>query len=350
MGAGDDIIASVSGITKRYAGASADAVHDVSIELRKGEFYSLLGPSGCGKSTLLRIIGGFETQTAGSVIIGNRDVGAVPANKRPTNMVFQHLGLFPHLSVEDNIAFGLKIKRVSEGERVKAVTEALALVDLEGYGARFPAQLSGGQQQRVAIARALVNKPDVLLLDEPLAALDLKLRHQMHDVLKELQRTLGTTFLYVTHDQSEAMILSDRLAVMHGGRLIQEGAPEEVYTRPRTAFVAGFLGNANVIPLPVADGQASLDGGDALVRVAVGGTGVAFTVRPESIQLVPVARGMVAAHVDQTTFLGASIRYDTVLPDGSALRVIVPVESERHSSGDQVGIRWDLDQAVVLSE
>lgn len=348
MSAVTDTIASISRVTKRYPSATSDAVSDVNLTLRRGEFYSLLGPSGCGKSTLLRIIGGFETQTSGTVVIGGKDVGDVPANRRPTNMVFQHLGLFPHLSVNDNVGYGLKIRRVGSAERARAVAEALSLVDLEGYGSRFPSQLSGGQQQRVAIARALVNKPDVLLLDEPLAALDLKLRNQMHDVLKELQRSLGTTFLYVTHDQNEAMVLSDRLAVMHGGRLIQEGTPEEIYTRPRTAFVAGFLGNANVVSSEVTDGHAHF--GESATRVASGASGRAFSVRPESIELVPEREGIVSAVIDRVTYLGSAVRYDTTLANGTSVRVIAPVDATRYTTGDRVGMRWNLEQVVVLSE
>src|SRR5262249_15458576 len=213
---------------------SVVALDNVSVSIRRGEFFSLLGPSGCGKTTLLRIIGGFDELSCGTVLIDGRDCGFMPPYARSTNMIFQHLALFPHMNVFENLAFGLRRKRVDKASILARVTAALALVRLEGYGRRMIDQLSGGQKQRVAMARALVNDPSVLLLDEPLGALDLQLRLQMQDELRRLHRSLGNTFIYVTHDQSEAMTMSDRIAVMNGGRIQQIGTPEDIYERPRT--------------------------------------------------------------------------------------------------------------------
>lgn len=342
-------IASLSRITKRYSGAASDAVRDVSLTLRPGEFYSLLGPSGCGKSTLLRIVGGFEQQTSGSVTIAGADMAGRSANRRPTNMVFQHLGLFPHLDVAGNIGFGLRIKRMPKEERRQEIAKVLDLVDLAGYQERFPAQLSGGQQQRVAIARALVNQPAVLLLDEPLAALDLKLRHQMHEVLKELQRTSGTTFLYVTHDQSEAMSLSDRVAVMKDGELCQVGTAEEIYSHPTSSFVARFIGDANVIDTEVRDGVAVIDG--MTVKAGSVESGTAFSIRPEHVVLQDTASAPgVEAVVMGITFQGASIRYDLATRSGVQLRALRPTDAPRLEAGGTVRASWSPAEAVVLRE
>ncbi len=223
------------------------AVDQVSLQIRRGEFFSLLGPSGCGKTTTLRMIGGLEYPTAGDVVLRGQVVTDVPPYRRATNMVFQHLALFPHLTVFENIAFGMRLKRVAPDLIARKVDEVLQLVDLPGYGSREIHQLSGGQKQRVAIARALVNEPAVLLLDEPLGALDLKLRLQMQAELKALQQRVGTTFIYVTHDQGEALTMSDRIAVMNLGRVEQVATSQEIYARPQTRFVAAFIGEANFL-------------------------------------------------------------------------------------------------------
>src|SRR5438552_4802836 len=235
------------GVSKRF-GTDA-AVDDGSLEIGEGEFFSLLGPSGCGKTTTLRMVAGFELPDAGRIVLKGSDVTEVPANRRPVNMVFQQYALFPHMSVYDNVAFGLKVKRVPRAEHRERVQEMLRVVSLEGLDRRRARQLSGGQQQRVALARALVNRPAALLLDEPLGALDVKLRKQMQLELKRIQSTLGTTFVYVTHDQEEALAMSDRIAVMNGGRVEQTGDPREIYDRPRTAFVADFIGSLNAFDL-----------------------------------------------------------------------------------------------------
>ena len=237
-------------VTKRFGDFTA--VDDLSLEIKQGEFFSLLGPSGCGKTTTLRMIGGFEEVTDGTVYLGDQDVTDLPPFKRDANTVFQNYALFPHLSVFENIAFGLRRRKVPDGEIRGQVAAMLKLVELPGYEQRKPTQLSGGQQQRVALARALINHPRVLLLDEPLGALDLKLRKQMQVELKGIQSEIGITFIFVTHDQEEAMTMSDRIAVMRQGKIEQLGAPEELYERPQTEFVAGFLGVSNLLDAEVA--------------------------------------------------------------------------------------------------
>src|SRR5438128_384652 len=255
---------SIERVTKRFG--KVDAVHDVSLTIGEGEFFSLLGPSGCGKTTTLRMIAGFETPDAGRILLQGRDVTAVAPNRRPVNMVFQQYALFPHMSIYDNVAFGLKVKRVPKAEHHDRVHDLLRVVALEGMERRRPRQLSGGQQQRVALARALVNRPAALLLDEPLGALDVKLRKQMQLELKRIQNELGTTFVYVTHDQDEALAMSDRIAVMNNGRVEQLGSPREVYEQPTTAFVADFIGSLNSFELTIDE----LVGGYAVMRLGEG--------------------------------------------------------------------------------
>src|SRR2546423_2710476 len=252
------------GASKRF-GTHA-AVDDVTLEIAEGEFFSLLGPSGCGKTTTLRMVAGFELPDAGRIVLKGNDVTEGPANRRPVNMVFQQYALVPHMSVYDNVAFGLKVKRVPRGEHGERVQEMLRVVSLEGLDRRRARQLSGGQQQRVALARALVNRPAALLLDEPLGALDVKLRKQMQLELKRIQTTLGTTFVYVTHDQEEALAMSDRSAVMNRGCVEQTGDPREIYDRPRTAFVADFIGSLNAFDLRIDE----LVGESAVMRLAGG--------------------------------------------------------------------------------
>ena len=244
-----DVAIALEGVSKRFG--KADAVHDVTLTIGDGEFFSLLGPSGCGKTTTLRMIAGLEVPDEGRIVLEGKDVTSVSANRRPVNMVFQQYALFPHMSIYDNVAFGLKVKRVPSAERRDRVLDLLRVVALEGLERRRPRQLSGGQQQRVALARALVNKPAALLLDEPLGALDVKLRKQMQFELKRIQHELGTTFVYVTHDQEEALAMSDRIAVMNRGRVEQIGGPREIYEHPKSAFVADFIGSLNALDLTV---------------------------------------------------------------------------------------------------
>jgi len=344
-------------VTKRFGDTLA--VDAIDLEIARGEFFSLLGPSGCGKTTTLAMIGGFETPTSGRICLGDRDVSRVPPYRRDVNTVFQSYALFPHLDVFDNVAFGLRRRKLG-GEEVRSrVTEALGLVDLPGFERRTPAQLSGGQQQRIALARALVNRPRVLLLDEPLGALDLKLRKQMQLELKRIQQDVGITFLYVTHDQEEAMVMSDRLAVMNRGQIEQLGSPEEVYETPSTEFVASFLGASNLIPGTVVDrggpsepARVVLDGaGEVRVpaqRLPAGSGTVKVGVRPEKLRLAPLAApadagvNQVSGEVTLASYLGVSHQYEVTGPSQTTVTVYVQNHGgERPPAlGDPVRLSW----------
>ncbi|HZP90439.1 MAG TPA: ABC transporter ATP-binding protein [Actinomycetota bacterium] len=290
------------------------AVDGVDLEVREGEFFSMLGPSGSGKTTCLRMIAGFEAPTRGRILLGGSDVTRLAPYERDVNTVFQDYALFPHMTVEENVDYGLRVKKVPKEERRARVEEALRMVRLEGFGARRPGQLSGGQRQRVALARALVNRPKVLLLDEPLGALDLKLRQEMQIELKQIQQRVGLTFIYVTHDQEEALTMSDRLAVFSQGRVEQVGSPAEVYERPATGFVAGFVGISNVL-----EGEAAR---------LIAGSPSAFTIRPEKIHLAdPEAevgpdQCSATGRVDEVVYLGALTRYIVSLDVGAELVVV----------------------------
>jgi putative spermidine/putrescine transport system ATP-binding protein len=290
------------------------AVDGISLDIHNGEFFTLLGPSGSGKTTCLRMIAGFDHPTAGKIELYGRDVTHLPPYERDVNTVFQDYALFPHMSVGENIGYGLMIRKVARAEREKRVEEMLELVRLPGYARRRPAQLSGGQRQRVALARALINHPRVLLLDEPLGALDLKLRQQMQIELKAIQQQVGITFVFVTHDQEEALTMSDRLAVFNHGRIEQVGTPAEIYESPATAFVAGFVGISNIISAEVAR--------------AITGRAETFTVRPEKIHLrdpgAPVAEAECAAegYIREVVYLGMNTRYRVELDTGGDLTVV----------------------------
>ena len=306
----------LTGVTKRFG--EVTAVSDVDLEIRDGEFFSLLGPSGCGKTTTLRMIAGLEFPTEGSVRIHGEEMGLRPPNKRPVNTVFQSYALFPHMTVSRNVAFGLEMRKVPSAEIAERVEAAIDLVRLGGMGKRRPAQLSGGQQQRVALARALVNQPRVLLLDEPLGALDLKLRQAMQVELKDLQERIGITFVYVTHDQEEALTMSDRIGVMHEGKLLQVGPPEEIYEHPRTRFVADFIGETNFVAVTVAGpGEVRFPGGELVRAVtrSAAGTQATLAIRPEKVSLCPpggaVAPGLncLPGVVKRRLYLGNSIYY-----------------------------------------
>ena len=292
-------------ISKEYDGATV--LSDINLYILKNEFLTLLGPSGCGKTTTLRLIGGFEYPTTGRVIYEGKDITDVPPYKRRVNTVFQKYALFPHLNVRDNIAFGLKIKKMSRGEIDRRVDKMLSLVNLAGYGKRSVDSLSGGQQQRIAIARALVNEPDVLLLDEPLGALDLKLRKEMQLELKSMQQQLGITFIYVTHDQEEALTMSDTVVVMNGGKVQQIGTPEDIYNEPKNAFVADFIGDSNIVDgVMHRDFLVSFSGVDfpCVDRGFAREQSVQVVVRPEDIEVVSPVEGQLVGVVNDVIFKG----------------------------------------------
>jgi spermidine/putrescine transport system ATP-binding protein len=336
------------GLEKDFDGAHA--VRGINLDIRAGEFFSLLGPSGCGKTTTLRMIAGFEQPSAGEILLDGKDLVSVPAHKRPVNTVFQSYALFPFLDVWDNVAFGLRYRKVSKEEATRRVGEILERIQMSDYARRRPAQLSGGQQQRVALARALVLNPAVLLLDEPLGALDAKLRKHLQLELKSLQRSVGVTFIYVTHDQEEALTMSDRLAVMRDGLVEQVGAPEAVYAAPESAYVAGFLGSANVLDVdvlgPDADAVRCRLGSLALraVGVARAGRGKVI-VRPERIALTtadtpdstPPGHNSFHGLVDRVVYLGPTTHVVLRLADGQTLLVAVPNAGEPLSSPFVVG-------------
>ena len=346
------------------------AVDHIDLEVREGEFFSLLGPSGCGKTTTLRMIGGFEQPTSGTIELQGKDVTWLPPYQRNVNTVFQNYALFPHLTIYENVAFGLRRKKVADSEVKSRVTEMLKLVELPGYEHRRPNQISGGQAQRVALARALVNRPAVLLLDEPLGALDLKLRKQMQVELKRIQQEVGITFIYVTHDQEEAMTMSDRIAVMNKGRYEQLGDPEILYEKPQTRFVAGFLGVSNLL-------RATRDGGEegyaglrledgTAVRVptalldGTSGT-IALGVRPEKIRLsettvdVPAGSNRLAGTIDHASYLGVSTQYIVKLADGHSVTVYEQnvqraTKAELWTSGESVQLSWLPEHSFVVTD
>jgi spermidine/putrescine transport system ATP-binding protein len=329
------------------------AVDRVSLDIDAGEFFSLLGPSGCGKTTTLRMMGGFEAPTSGRIELRGRDITLDPPDKRPVNMVFQNYALFPHLDVGGNVGFGLRRRHVESREIARRVGEALELVRLPGYERRKPNQLSGGQQQRVALARALINRPNVLLLDEPLGALDLKLRRQLQVELKRVQVEVGITFVYVTHDQEEALTMSDRIAVMSHGRIEQLGTPEELYERPATRFVADFVGTTNLLRGRIeADGTVRLSSGEVAPVAHDGlapGEEVEISVRPESVSVVPPeAIGAIGATVEQAAYLGTTISYQLRTAGGLVLTVLVPKTGIRLPAGSEVAVTWSPSEALVL--
>jgi spermidine/putrescine transport system ATP-binding protein len=351
-------------VTKRFGDVAA--VDELSLDIEEGEFFSMLGPSGCGKTTTLRMIGGFEDPTYGTVFLGGRDVTDLPPYKRDVNTVFQSYALFPHLNVRENVAFGLRRKKVPKSEIGTRVSDVMKLVDLVGFEDRKPPQMSGGQQQRVALARALVNHPKVLLLDEPLGALDLKLRKQMQLELKRIQQEVGITFIYVTHDQEEAMTMSNRLAVMRQGRIEQLGEPEDVYENPSTEFVAAFLGASNLLEGEVKDET----NGDATVLLSAGtsvivpvdripqdaGTRVKVGVRPEKITIgeegtpVPADLNSITGVLRMSTYIGVSHQYKVEGPGGTMLTVYMQNlgAEEAPRPGERVVLSWKPDHTFAV--
>jgi spermidine/putrescine transport system ATP-binding protein len=351
----------VDGVTKRFDDVTA--VDDVSFTIPGGQFFSMLGPSGCGKTTTLRMIAGFEAPDLGRILLQGADVTSVPPAKRNVNMVFQAYGLFPHMTVAENIAFGPKIKKLSRDEITARMGEVIHTVRLDGLEDRRPSQLSGGQQQRVALARALINRPAALLLDEPLGALDLKLRKEMQLELKELQQRTATTFVYVTHDQEEAMTMSDRIAVMHDGVVEQLASPRELYQRPATAFVAGFIGTSNLIELRVDrrdDAVLAMDLGDG-ERILAADTAadrdgrVTITVRPEWIKLangsVDDRSSYVGGTVIDVVYLGSITQLIVLLRTGERLtvhRLNDEVGAIEPHPGETVMLRWASEHSYIV--
>jgi spermidine/putrescine transport system ATP-binding protein len=340
-------------VTKRFD--DVVAVDSLSLEIERGSFFALLGPSGCGKTTTLRMIGGFEEPTEGAIYLGDRPVTGLPPYKRDVNTVFQSYALFPHLNVRDNVAFGLRRRGVKGKDAIGRVREMLRIVGLEGMEGRKPRQLSGGQQQRVALARALVNSPRVLLLDEPLGALDLKLRKQMQLELKAIQHDVEITFIHVTHDQEEAMTMADRIAVMNRGRIEQLGTPTELYETPNTAFVAGFLGVSNLIPGRISgEGTVRLRGGPE-VRVSPtaleGRSGdVAVGIRPEKIEVGDGQENVLSGRVVESAYVGVATQYIVETPCG---RLSVYVQNARAggqaaATGSAITVSWSPDATFVV--
>ncbi len=359
MDTGDSVV-QLDKVRKQYG--SFVAVHEADFSIGRGEFFAMLGPSGCGKTTTLKMIAGFEEPTSGRILLEGEDVSDVPPHKRNVNTVFQQYALFPHMSVFDNIAFGPRSKKLNDTEVTRRVQEMLDVVRLGDFASRRPAQLSGGQQQRVALARALVNYPSALLLDEPLAALDLKLREAMQIELKRIQREVGITFVFVTHDQGEALTMSDRIAVMSEGRVEQVGAPFDIYSRPESLFVAGFIGSANLLPGTIA----SSDGGSTRVDLAGGaqvvvsagnsadnvslsvGTQVTVMIRPEQLSL-GAAAGL-SIDVTDTVFQGATLRLVGRMVNGTEVSAVLPVDPQRvtPAPGDSVTLSWHQSAPYLL--
>jgi spermidine/putrescine transport system ATP-binding protein len=357
-------------ITKVFSSGRGDlseevyAVREMNLTIGQGEFFTLLGPSGCGKTTTLRLIAGFERPTTGEVFIQGKPVSKVPPNLRPVNTVFQNYALFPHLSVARNVSFGLEVQGVPRPEREQRVREALEMVQLGEMGNRKPSQLSGGQQQRIALARALVNRPAVLLLDEPLGALDLKLRKAMQIELKQLQARVGITFIYVTHDQEEALTMSDRIAVMSKGSVLQIGDPITLYARPANHFVADFIGESNFISGVVAsidDRQVQVQVGEVLVSVEAGevllplGQEATFSIRPEKLRLAPGSEAQpsaLAGIIEEVIYIGTDTRYIIALAANQSVTVRVQnscgVIPDEYKKGDAVKVYWLPEDAHLL--
>ena len=351
----------LNNIVKSFDGEVDAAVKGISLEIKEGEFLTILGPSGCGKTTTLRMIAGFVNADCGSIVIDNRDVTLTPPYERNANTVFQNYALFPHLNVFDNVAFGLNIKKVNRNQVKDRVLNMLKIVQMEGYENKMPEHLSGGQKQRVAIARAIINNPKVLLLDEPLGALDLKLRKQMQLELKHLQRKLGITFIFVTHDQEEALTMSDRICVMNNGLIDQIGTPEEIYEKPNTRFVADFIGETNIFEGTVQSIENDLAaiklGDEQTVRIKnhdfKAGDSACFAIRPEKLKLCssPLEdTNCLTAVLKERNYGGSFLKTVMILPNGKEITISEPV-SEKYcftEGSKNAFINWNFDKAVVI--
>ena len=342
----------LANVSKRFG--TSVAVQDLDLEIYRGDFYAILGPSGCGKTTLLRIIGGFLAPTTGRVEIGGADVTRLGPERRPTNMVFQGYGLFPHMTVRQNIAYGLRIAKVAAADTDRRVHDIMALVHLDELAGRNANELSGGQAQRVALARALVMRPDVLLLDEPLAALDLKLRKSMEEELRRIHQSIGGTFVFVTHDQGEAMALANRIAVMENGKVVQEGHPEEIYSHPKTRFVSDFIGEANIFAGRRAGGEVRLGAGASFPNSGPDGP-VTVVVRPEAIRLNPADRDadvILPGKLFDIVFLGPYVKYKIALDGGEEATVHNANLNLRRGLevGADLSIGWAVDDHRVLDD
>ncbi len=342
-------------VTKRFGGVTA--VDDVSLTIAQGEFFALLGPSGCGKTTLLRMLAGLEVPDSGRILIDGRDMAGIPANRRPVNMVFQSYAVFPHMNVADNVGYGLKVEGIAASERRARVADALALVQLGGLEARMPDQLSGGQRQRVALARALIKRPLVLLLDEPLSALDAKLREQMRSELAQLQHKVGISFVFVTHDQDEALAMAGRCAVMDKGKLEQVAAPADLYERPASRFVADFIGSVNLF-----QGTPRLESGRVILATTELGDVICAgaapsplpsqawaALRPEKMSLSDSGEG-IPGTLRHIAYLGRESLYEVELPDGKRIKIRRPSGDaiRDFSAGDNVQVSWPDGAAVLL--
>lgn len=345
-------------ITKRFGDFTA--VDRVTLTIEKGELFFLLGPSGCGKTTLLRMIAGFYQPEEGAIRFGGRDMTRVPPHKRNTGMVFQNYALWPHLTVAQNVVYGLDVRKIPADEKRDRVREALRTVQMERFAERKPNQLSGGQQQRIALARALVIEPDTVLLDEPLSNLDAKLRLEMRDEIRRIHDSIGVTMIYVTHDQSEALSMADRIAIMQDGRVRQVGTPRDVYTKPENAFVAGFIGETNFLT-----GRLASQNGGGRVETPYGtliaealpqnliGESVVCSIRPEAVHVQtsgdPLSGGAIAGRVESVVYLGDNEQYVVRLPDGKQLRSVeVNVARPRARTGDEVMLTFDARDVIVL--
>jgi len=342
----------IESVVKEYG--NFRAVDNVNLEIKPGEFFTLLGPSGCGKTTLLRMIAGFNSIESGKIYFNDIEINDVPAHKRNVGMVFQNYAIFPHLSVRDNVAYGLKARKVKGSELTERTDEAMKLMQIYEYRDRQPSQLSGGQQQRVALARAVVIHPNVLLMDEPLSNLDAKLRIQMRTSIKKLQKSLNITTIYVTHDQEEALAISDRIAVMNKGKVEQLGEPKEIYMRPANTFVANFIGTSNFLHGEAENGVVNILGKVKIpVKIKNGYKGkVVVSVRPENAALRSVQEGMLKGKVLFATFLGDYVNYEVELEDGSSIEINEYTSNMDHlrKSGDLVGIELNTNRITVFDD